>query len=80
MRSLKASLWLAVSALLACPLPTLSQNYPEKNIRMVVAYATGPSYTVALLLADKLRESFGQTFVPDFDSSLGSDSKHRVPS
>ncbi len=66
MRPLKASLWFTLSAALACPLAALSQNYPEKNIRMVVAYATGPSYTLSLLLADKLRDSFGHTLVPDF--------------
>lgn len=71
MRSLRAPLWLALPALLAYPLPALAQNYPERNIRMVVAYATGPSYTVSLLLADKLRESFGQTFVPDFRAGAG---------
>lgn len=71
MRTLKVPLWLALPALLAHPLPALAQNYPEKNVRLVVAYATGPSYTVALLLADKLRESFGQTFVPDFRAGAG---------
>lgn len=71
MRSLRAPLWLALPALLAYSLPAPAQNYPERNIRMVVAYATGPSYTVSLLLADKLRESFGQTFVPDFRAGAG---------
>ena len=71
MRFMKAPLSLALLALLACPLPALAQNYPEKNIRLVVAYATGPSYTVSLLLAEKLRESFGQTIVPDFRAGAG---------
>ena len=71
MSSLKAPLSLALLALLACPLPVLAQNYPEKNVRMVVAYATGASYTVALLLSEKLRESLGQSVVPDFRAGAG---------
>ncbi len=71
MRKPTASLSLALLALLVCPLPVLAQNYPEKNIRLVVAYATGPSYTVALILAEKLRESLGQSVVPDFRAGAG---------
>ena len=71
MRTSKAPLWLALLALLACPLPVRAQNYPEKSIRMVVAYATGASYTVALLLSEKLRESLGQSVVPDFRAGAG---------
>jgi len=67
----KAPFWLALLALLACPLPALAQNYPDKNIRLVVAYATGPSYTLALLLAEKLREPLGQSVVPDFRAGAG---------
>ena len=67
----KAPHWLTLVAVLACPLPALAQNYPEKNIRLVVAYATGPSYTLALLLAEKLRESLGQSAVPDFRAGAG---------
>ena len=71
MRMSKAPHWLTLLALLACPLPALAQNYPEKNIRLVVAYATGPSYTVALILAEKLRDSLGQSVVPDFRAGAG---------
>ena len=71
MSSLKTPLGLALLALLACPLPAPAQNYPEKNIRMVVAYGTGPSYTVALILAEKLREQLGQSVVPDFRAGAG---------
>ena len=71
MRMSTAPRWLTVLAALACPLPVLAQDYPEKNIRLVVAYATGPSYTVALLLAEKLRESLGQSVVPDFRAGAG---------
>ncbi len=71
MRMSKAPHWLTLLAVLVCPLPALAQNYPEKNVRLVVAYATGPSYTLALLLAEKLRESLGQSVVPDFRAGAG---------
>ena len=71
MRTLKASLWLALLAVLACPLPALAQKYPEKSIRLVVAYATGVSYTIALLLSEKLREPLGRSVVPEFRAGAG---------
>ena len=66
MRTSTAPLWLALLALLACPLPALAQKYPEKSIRLVVGYQTGVAYMLALIIADKLRESLGQSVVPDF--------------
>lgn len=71
MRSLKAPAWLALLAVLAWPLPVLAQKYPEKSIRMVVGFPTGVSYILSLLMADKLRESLGQSVVPDFKSGAG---------
>ena len=66
MRISKAPLWLALLALLACPLPVLAQKYPEKSIRLLVGFSTGAPYILALLISDKLRESLGQSVVPDF--------------
>jgi len=66
LRTSTAPLWLALLALLACPLPALAQKYPEKSIRLVVGYQTGVAYMLALIIADKLRESLGQSVVPDF--------------
>ena len=66
MRTSKAPLWLALLALLACPLPVLAQKYPEKSIRLLVGFSTGAPYILALLISDKLRESLGQSVVPDF--------------
>ncbi len=66
MRILKIPLSLALLALLTCPAQVLAQKYPEKNIRLMVGYQTGVVYMLALLIADKLRESVGQTIVPDF--------------
>jgi len=71
MRTSKAPLWLALLALLACPLPVLAQKYPEKSIRLVVGFSTGAPYILALLVADKLRESMGQPVVPDFRAGAG---------
>ena len=71
MRSLKALHSLALLALLACSLPVLAQKYPEKSIRLVVAYATGAPYILALHISDKLRESLGQSVVPDFRAGAG---------
>ena len=71
MRTLKALLCLALPALLACPLPATAQKYPEKSIRLVVAFGTGAPYVLALLISEKLRESLGQSVVPDFRAGAG---------
>ncbi len=71
MQTSKAPLWLALLALLAYPLPVLAQKYPEKSIRLVVAFPSGTPYILALLISDKLRESLGQSVVPDFRSGAG---------
>lgn len=71
MRTLKAPLCLALLALLACPLPAAAQKYPDKSIRLVVAFPTGAPYILALLLSEKLRESLGQPVVPDFRAGAG---------
>jgi tripartite-type tricarboxylate transporter receptor subunit TctC len=51
--------------------PVLAQKYPEKSIRLVVGFSTGAPYILALLIADKLRESMGQSVVPDFRAGAG---------
>jgi len=66
MRTLRALLCLALPALLACPLPAPAQKYPEKSIRLVVGFSTGAPYVLALVISEKLRESLGQSVVPDF--------------
>ena len=71
MRTLRAPRWLLLFALLAFPLQVAAQKYPEKSIRLVVAFPTGASYIVALLVSDKLREALGQSVVPDFRSGAG---------
>src|SRR5688572_11573445 len=51
--------------------PAAAQKYPEKSVRMVVAFPTGASYILAVLASEKLREGLGQPFVPDFRSGAG---------
>jgi tripartite-type tricarboxylate transporter receptor subunit TctC len=61
----------ASAAALAFPLAAAAQKYPEKSIRLVVAFPTGAPYVLALLLGDKLRDSMGQSVVPDFRAGAG---------
>ena len=65
--------WFLVSlaAALACPLPAPAQKYPDKPIRLVVAFPTGSPYILALLLSEKLRDLLGQPVVPDFRGGAG---------
>jgi tripartite-type tricarboxylate transporter receptor subunit TctC len=67
----KFSLALALAALLAGALPAAAQKYPEKSIRLVVAFPTGAPYVLALMIADKLRDPLGQSVVPDFKAGAG---------
>ena len=71
MRTAGALLCPALLALLACPLPVLAQKYPEKSIRLVVAFQSGAPYTLALVISEKLRDSLGQSVVPDFRAGAG---------
>jgi len=71
MRVLKAILCAVLVGALAGPLPSLAQKYPEKSIRLVVAFPTGAPYILALLMSEKLRETLGQSVVPDFRGGAG---------
>lgn len=51
--------------------PAAAQKYPDKSIRMIVAFPTGSPQILALLLSDKLRDSMGQSVVPDFRGGAG---------
>jgi tripartite-type tricarboxylate transporter receptor subunit TctC len=70
---MKRNSWffLGLAAALAAPAPSLAQKYPDKPIRLVVAFPTGSPYILALLLSDKLREPLGQPVVPDFRGGAG---------
>ncbi len=70
---MKSRLWLFLGAavVLACPLPAPAQKYPDKPLRLVVAFPTGSPYILALLLSEKLRDPLGQPVVPDFRGGAG---------
>ena len=69
--SLKKSFCCALFALAALPLTASAQKYPDKSIRLVVAFPTGAPYVLALMIADKLRDPLGQSIVPDFKAGAG---------
>jgi len=69
--SLRKSIGCALFALVALPFSVSAQKYPEKSIRMVVAFPTGAPYVIALMVADRLREPLGQSITPDFKSGAG---------
>ena len=71
MRTARLPLCLALTALWAASLPAAAQKYPEKAVRMVVAFPTGASHILGVLTAEKLREATGQPFVPDFRPGAG---------
>jgi tripartite-type tricarboxylate transporter receptor subunit TctC len=66
-----ALLTMAVLALLAFTQPAAAQKYPEKNIRMIVAFPTGAPYILGVMMSEKLRDSMGQSVVPDFRGGAG---------
>lgn len=68
---IKAIALLSVIAALACSAQATAQKYPEKSIRLVTAFPSGVPYVLALLLSEKLRESFEQPVVPDFKAGAG---------
>jgi tripartite-type tricarboxylate transporter receptor subunit TctC len=71
MRTVRRLRCFALLALLACALPAAAQKYPDRSIRMIVAFPTGAPQILSLLLSEKLRESLGQAVVPDFRGGAG---------
>jgi tripartite-type tricarboxylate transporter receptor subunit TctC len=67
----KFRFFLCVVATLACAWPAFAQKYPDRQIRLVVAFPTGAPYIIALLLSEKLRDPLGQAVVPDFRGGAG---------
>ncbi|HET7912796.1 MAG TPA: tripartite tricarboxylate transporter substrate binding protein [Pseudolabrys sp.] len=63
--------WLLGAALALASIAAPAQKYPDKPIRLVVAFPTGAPYILALMLSDKLREPMGQPVVPDFRGGAG---------
>ncbi len=71
MRSAKALSCLGALLIIGWALPAAAQKYPEKSIRLVVAFPTGAPQVLALLISDRLREPIGQSVVPDFRAGAG---------
>ena len=67
----KLFLAVALAAAIAFAAPVSAQKYPDKPIRLVVAFPTGAPHILALLLSEKLREPLGQPVVPDFRGGAG---------
>jgi tripartite-type tricarboxylate transporter receptor subunit TctC len=63
--------FICLAAAFAFALPAPAQKYPDKPIRLVVAFPTGAPYILALLLSEKLRDPLGQPVVPDFRGGAG---------
>src|SRR5688572_22630744 len=57
--------WVSI-ALLVIASKAAAQKYPEKPIRLVVAFPTGASQILGLLVAEKLREALKQPAIADF--------------
>jgi tripartite-type tricarboxylate transporter receptor subunit TctC len=70
MSAAKALLSLAV-LMFAYALPAPAQKYPEKNVRLIVAFPTGASQILGLLVGEKLGAALGQPVVPDFRTGAG---------
>jgi tripartite-type tricarboxylate transporter receptor subunit TctC len=69
---------LALLALLAAALPSFAQDWPAKTVRIVVPFGPGATPDiVARLLADRLQQKLGATFVvenkPGASGNIGTD-------
>jgi tripartite-type tricarboxylate transporter receptor subunit TctC len=70
MKSVRGPLVLGLAAL-AASMPAAAQKYPDKSIRMIVAFPTGAPHILSMMLSEKLRETLGQPVVPDFRGGAG---------
>ncbi|MGZ8262774.1 MAG: Bug family tripartite tricarboxylate transporter substrate binding protein [Burkholderiales bacterium] len=71
MRTARIPFCLCLLAAPAMPLTAAAQKYPEKPVRMIVAFPTGASHILAILVSEKLRDALGQGVVPDFRPGAG---------
>lgn len=70
MSVVKASLYLAL-LVFAYALPASAQKYPEKNVRLIVAFPTGASQILGILVSEKLGAALGQPVPADFRPGAG---------
>jgi len=70
MTAARASLCLAL-LVFAFAAPSAAQKYPERNVRLIVAFPTGASQILGLLVSEKLGSALGQPVVADFRPGAG---------
>ncbi len=70
MSAVKASLCLAM-LVFACAPQASAQKYPEKNVRLIVAFPTGASQILGILVSEKLGAALGQPVPADFRPGAG---------
>lgn len=70
MTAARTSLCLAL-LVFAFALPASAQKYPERNVRLIVAFPTGASQILGILVAEKLGAALGQPVVADFRPGAG---------
>jgi tripartite-type tricarboxylate transporter receptor subunit TctC len=66
----KAVLVLAVLVCAVVP-PVAAQKYPEKNVRLIVAFPTGASQILGILVSEKLGSALGHPVLADFRPGAG---------
>ncbi len=69
---------IALAGLLLAPMPAAAQDWPTKTVRIIVPFAAGSTPDiVARLVADRLQQKLGQSFVienkPGASGNLGTD-------
>jgi tripartite-type tricarboxylate transporter receptor subunit TctC len=83
-RRAKTGLLAAAMALVACAAPAFAQDYPNRPVRIIVPFAAGgPADVYARLLAARLQDALGQSFViddrPGAGSIIGTDAVAKSP-
>jgi tripartite-type tricarboxylate transporter receptor subunit TctC len=83
-RRAKAGLLAAAMALIAFAAPASAQDYPTRQVRIIVPFAAGgPADVYARFLASRLQEVLGQTFIvddrPGAGSIIGTDAVAKSP-
>ena len=83
-RRAKTGLLAAAMALVAFAAPANAQDYPTRQVRIIVPFAAGgPADVYARFLASRLQEVLGQTFIvdnrPGAGSIIGTDAVAKSP-
>ncbi len=63
-RSLVGAMFIAAGIILGTPAGVSAQNYPDRSVRMIVAFPAGGTLdTLARIISQKLSEMWGQSVV-----------------